>query len=333
MHYRILHMTTLVALGAVIGVLNACTAHSVLCRTQRHADTLPVCTVSTTTVAECEEHLITPSCDVCILQVPDALPLSGLSTQLSMAQPLMQSGALQDLQALGPDAKLSIFDDALDRPDVSPAGVLAKVATAAKGWQKFKKADSQPVAEQLAASDGSTGQGVVRYTTEEASSSARDRQPGHADGETEPLSIAAMAVSSPLGSAGNSNAAVRPALASASHAAVLQPVVCSSNAGSHADSRQPHHRVGFVESVERSSAGAAEAGAAALHAVAEEEQGQQIDHQASAADLRARMAAGMRRWQPAFTSPPHAVVMHHSLCTALLEVILYCSLSAARLQS
>lgn len=201
----------------------------------------------------------------------------------------MQSGALQDLQALGPDAKLSIFDDALTRPDVSPAGVLAKVATAAKGWQKFRKA------EQAAACDGSTEQTAVCHSTEEASVSGGNRQHSHAARETELLFNAAMTMNNTLGSAGNSDANVHLATGSASHAAVLQPVVCGSSAGSHADTSQPHYRVGFAESVEVSTANAAEVAAVALRQWAEEEQGQQTDQLASAADLRARMAAGMRR--------------------------------------
>ena len=224
-----------------------------------------------------------------VLQVPNTMLVSVLSTQLSMAP--VQPETLLELQALGPDAKLSIFDDTFKEVDVSPAGVLAKVATAAKGWQKFKGLQATLAAEAPDSGSDSLKQKQACHSTEVASSTASSSQLQHANHPADEHKAAA----SSDGAVHNSSAAVISVKGSAG-ALLLPGGVSSSSADSSTGRLQPLHRVGFAGAAEVSSEGAGEGdrGSSMSHAVVQQGQAeQQVEQQATAAGLR--MAAGMRR--------------------------------------
>lgn len=215
-----------------------------------------------------------------------------------MAQPDM----LLQLQRLGSDTKLSIFDDFTTKADISQAGVVSKVASAVKGWQRYRSADSQThpsdVANAAAAvgvcqseqdnvtrSDSGTtaapdSSSVIVDTAEEAqtSSSVGDMMPT-VTSDSATASLATVC------------AAVRDADAPGQTSEGMASSMVS-DSGSGAGSSAAPRKVGFAEpareEVEEAGkitvTGSSDVGKATTEAL-----------QASAADLRARVAAGMRR--------------------------------------
>lgn len=67
-----------------------------------------------------------------------------LQQQLSMIPAALCDDFLSHLMTLSADARLSIFDVPPSRPEVSETAVVARVATAAKAWQRYKSAAKSP---------------------------------------------------------------------------------------------------------------------------------------------------------------------------------------------
>ena len=164
------------------------------------------------------------------------------------------------------------------------------MATAAKAWQKLKGPEQKSDAEQAAevsCVDQPEQQHVCSSSSAVASSAATTSasvcQPSPADAVTH------TSAGGGAHHAGKCHAAVQSHTASPSHAAGLQP---TDSSRSGVLGRQPSHRVAFAQS----GADAAAGGAAVAEAGGEEaEEGLDAEQQASAADLRARVAARMRR--------------------------------------
>ncbi|KAL3143046.1 hypothetical protein ABBQ38_003321 [Trebouxia sp. C0009 RCD-2024] len=230
-------------------------------------------------------------------KVPTTLPHAGLSTQLSMApEPLMQADLLQGLQACSLDAKLSIFEDTLPGADVSPAGVIAKVATAAKAWQKIRASKHKPDAEQTAGSTSRAKAALQHDSSMAETSSVPDRRTDTDLWQKLPSGAVRdrdTAAGSGADGAGSSPAAVPVGGGSSSHAAGVQPTD-DRGVGSSAFDRQPCHRVGFAKA-EGEPADAAIGRDIALPERAGAVQGRQGEEHASDAELRARLAARVRR--------------------------------------
>lgn len=278
-------------------------------------------------------------CRLCA-QVPDSLPLTGLSTQLSMAQGLMQPDALFELRRLGSDAKLSIFDDILTRPDVSPSGVVARVLTAAKGWQKYKSpagktaqegcavdpsasgeapgqssvagnaCSDQSVCVELADSDTAgtaeiVGSGIAALEASAVAEAVASAVAGDGSSTAVEGSAVDVAVASAVAGEGSSAAGASSAVADATACEVATAVVRAiaseasssavpSSSGNNGSSGAARHRVGFADSAEECALTEliAVASAGLVEAAGEGTQAEQL---ATAADLRARIAASMRR--------------------------------------
>lgn len=203
----------------------------------------------------------------------------------------MQADLLQGLQACSLDAKLSIFEDTLPRADVSPSGVIAKVATAAKAWQKLRAPEHQPDAEQATGSTTRAKAALQQDSSTAETSSVPDRRTVTDPWQKLPSgSVRDTAASSSADGAGNSPAAVQAGGASCSHAVEVHPT----DDGSRVFGREPCHRVGFAEA-EVEPADAGPGSDTALHDGTEAAQGRQGEEQASDAELRARLAARVRR--------------------------------------
>ena len=67
-----------------------------------------------------------------------------LHQQLSMIPAALCDDFLSHLMTLSADARLSIFDVPPSRPEVSETAVVARVATAAKAWQRYRSAANSP---------------------------------------------------------------------------------------------------------------------------------------------------------------------------------------------
>ncbi len=241
---------------------------------------------------------IPANCDnpICTAQVPGVLPLSGLSTQLSMAQPDML------LELLSSDTKLSIFDDVLTRPDVSPAGVIAKVATAAKGWQKYKSTDSRTQQDSRAvqppASGDESGQQISAGNVSDRQSGPHNSSvvPELLDEMTRPVAAADSTSTAEPDDANSSAATVAAADATAdaaSHAAEGTAGTVLNDQGIVASSSAARHKVGFAEPAHENFVESAVAESTESSQTMADIQ--KAEQQAAAADLRARVAAGMRR--------------------------------------
>lgn len=221
-------------------------------------------------------------------------------------QPLVQADLLQDLQVCNPSAKLSIFEDTFPQADMSPVAVLAKVATATKAWQKLKGPEHRPDAQQVTGMTSKI-QGVCSSRADTSCapvsnapvsnapvSNALVSKRSNTDQWQQVPSVRDTAAGSSALGAGNSSAAVQAGGALLSHAAEVQPTG-SGSINSSALSRQSGHRVGFAKSeVDPAEAGTSDT-ATALPGEAEAVQGQQAEEQALAAELRARVAARVRR--------------------------------------
>ena len=208
------------------------------------------------------------------------MQLSGLSTQLSMAQALMQPDMLQHLQSLGSDARLSIFDDTITKPDVSPVAVVAKLASAAKTWQRFKSPESQ----------GQINSPEAASVDADEEASTVETLPGFlnaiASAESANISnnVAGSSHSEASSIPGRSAAAAR---AESDEKGNLLPS-SSANRGS---SSVAGHKVGFVEPGSREAEDASAAG----EIVGAQQEPNAAEQQAPNADMRAQLAAGIHR--------------------------------------
>lgn len=174
------------------------------------------------------------------------------------------------------------------------------MATAAKAWQKYKGQEHKTNGEQV------VGISSVEHAEQQhVCSNMVEAVCGPATGNPCPglcqpspsvavRDTAGAVRDSALGSgavgADKSQAADG---ASSSHAAGLQPVD-SSDVRSQVGDRQHSHRVEFVQS-SVDPADAAARGASASHQGGAADEGLEAEQQATAADLRARVAARMRR--------------------------------------
>lgn len=216
-----------------------------------------------------------------------------------MAQPDM----LLELHHMGSGTKLSIFDDFTTKADISQAGVVSKVASAVKGWQRYRSADSQNqqsgVANAAAAAsvcqseqDSVTGNdsGITAgpdSTSVILDTAAEEVQTSSSVGDLMPTVMSDAAAASLASVCAEARDADAPGQ-------TCEGMVSSivSDSGSSAGSSAAPRKVGFAEPVREeveetgktTVTGSCEVGKATTEAL-----------QASAADLRARVAAGMRR--------------------------------------
>ena len=169
---------------------------------------------------------------------------------------------------------------------------LAAVAAAAKTWQKFKGPEQIGNSEQAAEAslvDHSEQQDVCSSSSAVASRAPATMHTGPDPSQPSPCGAVRDTTGDGGNSIGNSHAAVQSGGASPSHAVGLQ---LTDSSRSSVVGGQPSHRVEFA----RSEADAAAGGAAVVqHGGDEAEEGLEAEQQASAADLRARVAAHMRR--------------------------------------
>lgn len=238
----------------------------------------------------------------------DSNSLAGPSTQLSMAQPdLLLEMQLPDL-----DARLSIFDDAISTHDVSQAGVVSKVATAVKGWQKYRSAagkcqqdgvtaTTDATGEQSAQDDTAstdTGPTAAPYSTLASAEATAQEQPSLAVvdcvqiAQSDALAVPAGSLAAVCADA----SALAPMPTSDSTTSMILP-----ESGSMASSSAAPRKVGFAEPSSQDPAEPAGASIgdgsqrAEVDGRQKAEDNRQTEQQATAADLRARVAAGMRR--------------------------------------
>ncbi len=213
-----------------------------------------------------------------------------------MAQPDM----LLELQRLGSDTRLSIFDDFTTKADISQAGVVSQVVSAVKGWQRYKSADSQnqqsDVADAAAAG--------VRQSVQDGVTGSNSGMTAGPDSTSEVVDTAGQAQTS--SSVGDMMPTVTPDAAAASLATVCaearddalrqtsEGMASSmvSDLGSSAGSSAAPRRVGFAEPFREE---VEETGKTALTGSSVVGKASTEAQQATAADLRARVAAGMRR--------------------------------------
>lgn len=241
-------------------------------------------------------------------QVSDSKSLAGPSTQLSMAQPDL----LLELQLLDSDARLSIFDDAISTHDVSQAGVVSKVATAVKGWQKYRSAAGKCQQDSVTATTDATGEESVQddtastdtsptaapYSSLSDAEATAQEQPSLAvvDGvqiaQPDALAVPADSLAAVCADA----IAHTPGPTSDSTTSVMIP-----ESGSMASSSAAPRKVGFAEpsSEDPAESAGASSGDGSQRAEVDGRQkaegDRQTEQQATAADLRARVAAAMRR--------------------------------------
>ncbi|DBB16734.1 TPA: hypothetical protein ACH3X3_014977 [Trebouxia sp. C0006] len=232
-------------------------------------------------------------------QAPETQSQTDLSAQLTMAQPDM----LLELHHMDSGTKLSIFDDFTTKADISQAGVVSKVASAVKGWQRYRSADSQNqqsgVANAAAAAsvcqseqDSVTGNdsGITAgpdSTSVILDTAAEEVQTSSSVGDLMPTVMSDAAAASLASVCAEARDADAPGQ-------TCEGMVSSivSDSGSSAGSSAAPRKVGFAEPVREeveetgktTVTGSCEVGKATTEAL-----------QASAADLRARVAAGMRR--------------------------------------
>ncbi len=225
-----------------------------------------------------------------------------------MAQPDM----LLELHRMGSGTKLSIFDDFTNKADISQAGVVSKVASAVKGWQRYRSADSQTQPSDVA--DAAAAAGVCQ--------SGRDSVTGSESGMTAGPDSICVIVDTAAEQAQTSSSVGDVMLTVTSDAAAASlATVCAEargdapgetsasmansmviDSGSSAGSSAVPRKVGFAEpareEVEETGkttvTGSSDVGKATTEA-----------QQASAADLRARVAAGMRRCAACFHNAAH----------------------------
>lgn len=167
------------------------------------------------------------------------------------------------------------------------------MATAAKAWQKYKGQEHNTNGEQaaeIASVDHAEQQRVCSNMAEASSAPAAGNT---SPGLCQPSPSWAVRETAAGNSATGIDSSQAADEASSSHAAGLQPVD-SSNVRSHVGERQHSHRVEFVQS-QVHPADAAAQGASVSQQGGEADQGLEAEQQATEADLRARVAARMRR--------------------------------------
>ena len=211
-----------------------------------------------------------------------------------MAQP----DTLLELQRLGSDTKLSIFDDVTTKADISQAGVVSKVASAVKGWQRYRSADSQT--QQSYVPDAAAA-GVLQASvigSDSGTTAGPDTTSVAADTAAEQAQISSSVdgmmptVTSDVAAASLATVCAKardntPRQTSAGMASSLV-----SESGSGAGSSAASRKVGFAEPARE---GVVETGKTTVTGSSDMGKATTEAQQATAADLRARVAAGMRR--------------------------------------
>ena len=175
---------------------------------------------------------------------------------------------------------------------IHSTAVLSAVAAAAKAWQKFKGPEQNGDAEQVAevSSADHPEQQHVCSSSAVAGSAPATR---HASASVSQPSPSDALTDTPVGgrayNTGSIHAVVQPLGASPSHAAGLQP---TNSSGSSVIGGQPGYRVDFAQLEADAAAGGS---SVAQQGGEEAYEGLDAEQQASAADVRARVAARMRR--------------------------------------
>ena len=224
-----------------------------------------------------------------------------------MAQP----DTLLELQRLGSDTKLSIFDDVTTKADISQAGVVSKVASAVKGWQRYRSADSQT--QQSYVPDAAAAGVLQASVTDAAAAGALQGSGiGSDSGTTAGPDTTSVAVDTAAEQAQISSSVdgMMPTVTSDVAAASLATVCAEarddtpgqtsagmasslvSESGSGAGSSAAPRKVGFAEPARE---GFVQTGKTTVTGSSDMGKATTEAEQATAADLRARVAAGMRR--------------------------------------
>ena len=214
-----------------------------------------------------------------------------------MAQPDM----LLELQRLGSDTKLSIFDDFTTKADISQAGVVSRVATAVKGWQRYRSADSQTQHSDVADAAAAAG---VRQSVQDSVTGSDSGMTAGPDSSSADVDTAEQIQRSSF--VGDLMPTVKSDAAAASPATVCAEAMDDaprqtsegmagsmvSDSGSSAGSSAAPRKVGFAEPAREE---VEETGKTTLTGSSDVGKATKEAQQATAADLRARVAAGMRR--------------------------------------
>ena len=175
---------------------------------------------------------------------------------------------------------------------IQSTAVLSAVAAAAKAWQKFKGPEQNSDAEQVAevSSANHPEQQHVCSSSAVAGSAPATRHASASVSQPSPSdALTDTAVGGRAYSTGSIHAVVQSLGASPSHAAGLQP---TNSSGSSVIGGQPGYRVDFAQLEADAAAGGS---SVAQQGGEEAYEGLDAEQQASAADLRARVAARMRR--------------------------------------
>jgi len=213
-----------------------------------------------------------------------------------MAQP----DVLLELRRLGSDTKLSIFDDFTTKADISQAGVVGKVATAVKGWRRYRSADSLTQQSDVAdAAAAGVRQSVQDSVTGSDSGMTAGPDSSSADVDTAEQIQRSSFVGDLMPTVKSDAAAASPATVCA-EAMDDAPRQTSegmagsmvSDSGSSAGSSAAPRKVGFAEPAREE---VEETGKTTLTGSSDVGKATKEAQQATAADLRARVAAGMRR--------------------------------------
>ena len=206
-----------------------------------------------------------------------------------MAQTLTEPRMQLELHRLSSNAKVSIFDDCLPRPEVSQAGVIARVATAAKTWQRHQPADATAQQDtallQSPYADDVTGQGSLPSSSSDmVGGSAQD----HSSAEDVSRLQYATGSTAAADSVGTTGPRAAPEAAAAGYAAVGGLSLELNHKGSSLSTPSTRLKVDFAEP---RRVGAAGAGTTGPSDAGEVERGQA----AAAADLRGQAVAGRCR--------------------------------------
>lgn len=132
-----------------------------------------------------------------------------LQQQLSMIPAALCDDFLSHLMTLSADARLSIFDVPPSRPEVAETAVVARVATAAKAWQRYKSAANSPTPTVTLPADPNSIRENVGHGEDVATAqhSSADMQRGEARGAHGPDRVTSHAAASTSAAAGASGQA------------------------------------------------------------------------------------------------------------------------------
>ena len=170
-----------------------------------------------------------------------------LKQQLSMIPAALCDDFLTHLMTLSADARLSIFDVPPSRPEVSETAVVARVATAAKAWQRYRSAARGPLPNEPAtATSDSSNPAAIHSKADSAAQLSSAEAKGHPCGSDRHASHAAASSSAAThvsSHAGKQKVGFGQGLAVDRQSASVQGSSRSS-AAQHSGNRSAAHHIG-----------------------------------------------------------------------------------------